>query len=102
MKYSLKAICFWAKQIALAADEKMSVRILQRCFTIDCSEKRIKMRKKLGIVLLSAAVIMAAGCSKNTQNNVNSDNTQNETTLEESSETITETQTTEDESMSGR
>ena len=64
------------------------------------------MSRKIIIALIGAAVVMAAGCSKNTQGNVNGSNTQNEASLEEGSETLNETQTelhtTEAESMGGQ
>ena len=64
------------------------------------------MSRKIIIALIGAAVVMAAGCSKNTQGNVNGGNARNEASLEEGSETLNETQTelhtTEAESMGGQ
>lgn len=64
------------------------------------------MSRKIIIALIGAAVVMAAGCSKNTQGNVNGGNTRNEASLEEGSETLNEMQTelhtTEAESMGGQ
>ena len=49
------------------------------------------MSRKIIIALIGAAVVMAAGCSKNTQGNVNGGNARNEASLEEGSETLNET-----------
>ena len=46
-------------------------------------ESRYKMSRKIIIALIGAAVVMAAGCSKNTQGNVNGGNAMNEASLEE-------------------
>ena len=40
------------------------------------------MSRKIIIALIGAAVVMAAGCSKNTQGNVNGGNARNEASLE--------------------